>query len=119
MTLAFLLSMPGNNAWNGRWSGDGRCYAVLKSFTGKRAASLKETLDGKRFGYNFGDGWYAAVTVKAVDAIEARQLRKSSNGFCGYEWMIDSILADGKIYGPTQPKPEPELSATQSGKGEV
>lgn len=119
MILAFLLSMPGNNAWNGRWSGDGRCYAVLKSFTGKRADRLKDTLADRSFGYNFGDGWFARVEVKAVDSTEARRLRKASQGFCGYEWMIDSILADGKIYGPTQPKPEPELSATQSGKGEV
>lgn len=29
-----------------------------------------------------------------------------SAGFCGYDWMIDSIRYDGAIYGPTQPKPE-------------
>ena len=105
MTLAFLLSMPGNNAWNGKWSGEGRCYAVVKSFTGKRAQRL-EAIAGQSFGYNFGDGWFARIEVKAVDATEARKLRKASQGFCGYEWMIDSIIADGAIYGPTQPKPQ-------------
>jgi hypothetical protein len=104
MTLAFILTMPGNNAWNGKWTGEGHCYAVVRSFSNTRADQIAQ----RSYGYNFGDGWFARVTVKAVDATEARKLRKASQGFCGYEWMIDSIIADGAIYGPTQPKPVAE-----------
>jgi hypothetical protein len=35
--------------------------------------------------------------VRAVDAKEARQIRKKSEGFCGYDWMIDSIKAIDEI----------------------
>jgi len=111
MTLAFILTMPGNNSWNGKWSGDGKCYAVVRSYTGKRAKRL-ELIAGHSFGYNFGDGWFARVEVKTVDASESRRLRKASQGFCGYDWMIDSIVEDGKIYGPMQPKPEASLMPT-------
>ena len=68
---------------------------------------------GKSFGYNFGDGWFASVEVRAVNRSEARTLRKASQGFCGYEWMIESILYDGAIYGPTQPKPKPQLASME------
>lgn len=40
-----------------------------------------------------------------VTGEQARTIRKKSEGFCGYDWMVDSILNDGAIYGPTQPKP--------------
>lgn len=106
MTIAFILSMPGNNAWNGRWSGEGQCYAVLRRFSNSRGTKLANAVVGKSFGYNFRDGWFARIEVKAVDGIESRKLRKASQGFCGYEWMIDSIVSDGAIYGPTQPKPQ-------------
>ena len=37
-------------------------------------------------------GWGANVEVKIVKADEAANLRRKTEGFCGYEWMIDSIL---------------------------
>jgi hypothetical protein len=103
MKLAFLLSMPGNNSCNGRWSGDGQCYAAIRSVSKKQ----RDRITKQYYSYNFGDGWCAAVEVKEVDGPECRLLRKRSKGFRGYEWMIDSIISDGAIYGPTQLKPEP------------
>jgi hypothetical protein len=47
--------------------------------------------------YNFGDGWAAGVSVRTVDAAEARKLRRKSDGFSGYDWMIDSIVQHGEI----------------------
>lgn len=96
--LAFILTMPGNNAWNGKWSGEGNLYAVVRSATKKKIAKLA----GTSYGYDFGDGWYARVNVKAVEGAEARQLRKDTRGFCGYEWMIDSIMTYGKIMNDIQ-----------------
>lgn len=94
--------MPGNNSWNGKWSGEGKCYAAKR----RVKDSTADKLTGRTFSYNFDDGWRAGVESKTVDAKTCRAVMKRSQGFCGYEWMIDSIIADGAIYGPTHPKPE-------------
>lgn len=97
MTLTFILSMPGNNAWNGRWSGQGNLYAIVKTFTGKKATAKAEAiLAGRYYSHNFGDGWRAGIEVRSVDSAEARKLRKDSRGFCGYDWMVANILDHGK-----------------------
>lgn len=41
--------------------------------------------------------WGASVTLKEVDGKESAKLKRKSNGFCGYEWMIDSICQHGCI----------------------
>ncbi len=109
MLIAFELSMPQNNSWNGRWSGEARRYVKVFSFsaTKKSAAKVEAMLARRSYSYNFGDGWCARVDVSVVDANEARKLRKVSAGFCGYDWMIESIRYDGEIYRPMRPKPEP------------
>ena len=54
--------------------------------------------DGANHYYNFGDGWGANVSVRIVEGAKSRnQAIKGSKGFCGYDWMIDSILKHGKI----------------------
>lgn len=80
--VIFELSMPKNNAWNGKWSGEDGVYTVAKTVTEPKFLELK-----RRYTYSFGDGWVAAVNVR-----EAAPREKASNRFCGYEWMIDSIL---------------------------
>ena len=98
MLIAFELSMPGRNSWNGKWSGENRLYVIVKSL---RTNPPKLGL----YSYDFGDGWRANIAVREVTSAAARTLRKQSNGFCSYDWMVDSIIRDGDIYGPTQPKP--------------
>jgi hypothetical protein len=106
MLIAFELSMPRNNSWNGKWSGaEKRFVKVVSVGNSAKTIAKYRAICGQRFSYNFGDGWCAAVSVSEVSAIEARNLRKQSAGFCGYDWMIESIRYDGAIYGPTQPKP--------------
>ena len=100
--IEFRLSMPGNNSWNGRWSGEGRNYSIVKSLPATKVLALLDGKDSRSWGYNFGDGWYASVTARIVPAGE--RLRKS-DGFAGYEWMVESILADGDIYSVLRPKP--------------
>lgn len=85
--VMFELSMPNVGSWNGKWSGEDDIYTVSKTLTKKN-----EDLIGQDFYYNFGDGWGASVKVR-----EARPREKATNRFCGYEWMIDSILANRKI----------------------
>lgn len=99
MILSFTLSMPNVGSWDGKWSGSDRLYVKVKSFTQSKTDTTRaqEILDEGYFHYDFGDGWSAGVTVGRVDSRERDRLRKKSAGFCGYEWMIDSIIRDMKI----------------------
>ncbi len=99
MLIAFTLSMPSCGSWNGKWTAADRLYAKVISIRSKKRAN--EILAKGSFRYNFGDGWVASISVKTVDAKEARQLRNKSKGFCGYDWMVDSIRADLDIIAPS------------------
>lgn len=97
--LSFTLSMPNNNAWNGKWSGRDNLYAITKKYPDTikgrtRAALIAEPMS---YYYNFGDGWGASIAVQIVDAKQARMIRSKSQGFCGYEWMVESIFQHGRI----------------------
>jgi hypothetical protein len=85
--LIFELSMPANNSWNNNWSGQDNKCTVAKDVTEKKAKTLSDY-----YSYSFGDGWVAAVTVRP-----AKPKEKATNKFCGYNWMIDSILYNNKI----------------------
>lgn len=113
MLLSFELSMPSNNAWNGRWTGEDSLYAVVRAFHKMPEANGKQ-LAGSRFSYSFGDGWVAAITVREVTSSAAAKLRKESKGFCGYEWMIGSILRHGKILADEPERPTPQHCEGQS-----
>lgn len=107
MKLAFTLSMPGRNSWNGRWSGEDTVYAIVRPFTTIKAKAKAETMKAHRYySYSFGDGWRAGVEVKEVSNDEARVIRRKSKGFCGYDWMVQSILDHGAIYGSKDEIPQ-------------
>jgi hypothetical protein len=99
MILCFKLSMPTVGSWNGKWTGEGRPYLKLVNLgRTKKAVQLGESILAQGyFRYDFGDGWAAGITVKSVEPGEASKLKRKSAGFCGYEWMIDSIIAHGTI----------------------
>ncbi len=91
--IVFILTMPQNNSWNGRWSGQENIYAKVSS----ESAYGMKNIEEKNHYYSFGDGWVACVEVKRVDTKTANSYRKKSKGFCGYEWMIDEIIKFGTI----------------------
>lgn len=98
MKLAFTLSMPRNNAWNGRWSGEEKLYVKIVDIgRAKKTITKYASLSGKSFSYDFGDGWRASVSVRFIDGKESRKLKNESAGFCGYDWMIDEIRQYGHI----------------------
>lgn len=99
MILCFELSMPGVASWNGKWSGEGSYYAIVKNLGKSQEAekNAKEILSKGYFTYHWTDGWSAGVKVRAVDAREAAKARKKSRGFWGYDWMVDSIISDQEI----------------------
>ena len=92
----FTLSMPGVNSWNGRWSGNSRCYCYEKLAFSYGKAKYPKLKEGN-YGYDFEDGWFANVKVEFVTPSEARAMMKRSDGFCGYEWMCEEICKYGRI----------------------
>jgi len=103
MILSFALSMPNVGSWNGKWTGEGTLYAKVINFGRSQKANDKarEILAQGYYRYDFGDGWSAGVSVKAVSPKEATSIRRKSKGFCNYDWMVDSIRLDGKIIAPS------------------
>lgn len=96
MIIAFELSMPNVGSWNGRWSGESKRYIIRKTIRSQDDIKKAQSLIGYHY-YNFGDGWGANVCVEQINAKEANKRRKISKGFCGYEWMINSIMEFNKI----------------------
>jgi hypothetical protein len=98
--VEFRLTMPGARSWNGRWSGEGRDYLIVRSMPDAAADSLiGEQSDDKSWFHNWSDGWTACVTARRM--VPGERAKKSA-GFAGYDWMVANILA----YGQTA-KPEP------------
>lgn len=97
--VIFELTMPNRGSWNGKWSGD-RDVHIIK----KRNNSVPKQLIGKSFCYTWDDGWIACVSVRSlnVNTPEYRSLIKNNRGFCGYDWMVESILKYGKIITPRE-----------------
>ena len=91
--IAFILTMPNRGSWNGKWSGERDLHAIVKS---ERSVPNKDII-GKSFLYRWDDGWTACVYVEKVDCKEGNKMRKKSKGFCGYGWMVDSIIKKGII----------------------
>lgn len=97
MLVEFKLSMPNVGSWNGRWTGEEKYYAVIRNFSKSKENDIKSILEKGYFNYNFGDGWSARISVRKIDSKEATKIRKKSNGFYGYEWMVESIIKNNKI----------------------
>ena len=90
--VKFTLSMPGRGSWDGKWSGEARAYFVVRTLNDEDAARV---LTQTGYGYSWRDGWSASVAVAAV--AKGERVGKS-DGFNGYDWMIDSIIKHGRIY---------------------
>ena len=90
--VVFTLTMPNRNSWNGKWHGDGYLHARAM----KNGKVPKEVI-GRDFYYSWADGWTACISVSKMDYKEANRLIKKSCGFCGYGWMIESIINYGEI----------------------
>lgn len=90
--IIFRLTMAKVPTWNGTWSG------ADKVFVRRRLDSVvPASVVGRVFTYEWDDGWSVRISVEKVSAVEAIGIAKQSKGFCGYDWMIDSIIKYGEI----------------------
>lgn len=97
--IVFELTMPTKGSWNGKWSQEGTCFA-------RTYAQYKVPKEywNKDFYYRWDDGWTACVSVTQMPAAEARKIERKSKGFCGYDWMIKSIIEYGGIFTESERK---------------
>lgn len=93
--VVFLLSMPKNNSANGRWTGDEKVHAII--LPKSKVGSVEGIMNMAPYNYDFGDGWVAQIDVKFLNAYEAAEIKKNNDGFCGYDWMVKSIIDNGTI----------------------
>ena len=101
--IEFRLSMPSRSSWNGGWSGEDRNYSVGRELSDEQLTKLfdltPEEFDISKcrgiWTHRWSDGWVAQVSARVVPAGE--ELPKS-DGFHGYDWMIDNILRTGSPY---------------------
>ena len=95
--IEFRLSMPNRGSWNGGWSGSEKNYTITKNITDKKAEFLGFNKEkSQSWHYHFGDGWSACISGRIMDRDERK---KKSDGFCGYNWMVDEIIWYNEIRG--------------------
>lgn len=97
MIIAFELTMPGVGSWNGKWTGDKDLFVRCKTLTKPEAEKILGDKSERHFSYRWDDGWRANVLARKIDSAEKKVLEKKSSGFCGYDWMISSIIEHGEI----------------------
>ena len=84
--LRFELTFPNVGSWNGKHAGKkDNCYLFIRLPQDKA-----ETLSGKYFHYDFGDGWSAGVYATKAP-------KSKTAGFRGYDWMVSEIVEYGRI----------------------
>lgn len=93
--VMFTLSMPSSPSWNGKWSGENRAYNRVRSLFD---AKVEELGIPTSFTHRWSDGWCACVDARVLGRGERAP---KSDGFCGYDWMIDNIINHGSTYEPT------------------
>ena len=91
--IVFELTMPNKGSWNGKWADEHRRHIRLR-----REREVPKMYVGRDFYYRWDDGWEACVSVSKLPYDDAIKLNNQSSGFCGYGWMINSIIQDGYIH---------------------
>ena len=92
MILCFELTMPNRGSWNGKWSGESDRHCIFRVCRTKAQQEQAKVLNGKDFYHAWDDGWTACISCSIIDHKEANKLKKVNRGFCGYDWMVTSIL---------------------------
>lgn len=90
--IVFELSMPNKGSWDGKWTQEGQLFVRCVD-----ERKLPREHWNKSFYHHWDDGWTACVTAHRMPVSEARKLERRSKGFCGYDWMIKSIIKYGEI----------------------
>ena len=97
MKIVFEFDFVRVGSWDGKWSGEGKVFARVLDLSSAEAEKIVADDSLVVFLYDFGDGWTGRVRAHAEDDVRAALYETQSEGFCGYDWMIASIMSKGKI----------------------
>lgn len=95
--LSFQLTMPNVGSWNGTWTGYRTPYFRTRKVKKEDAEKILNGEEEANFHYSWNDGWGANVRVRQINYSERRKLDRITQGFYGYDWMIDSIIEHQEI----------------------
>lgn len=90
--IVFELSMPNVGSWDGKWTQSDQLF--IRTMQERK---VPKEYWNRSFYHHWDDGWTACVTTTQMSYSEARKLERKSHGFCGYDWMIRSIIRQGEI----------------------
>jgi hypothetical protein len=90
--VLFRLSMPSRGSWNGAWPGAERNYVIVRQLAQADIANLFGDKAQASWFHRWDDGWTACVSGRLMDTGERAP---KSDGFCGYDWMVDNIIRYG------------------------
>jgi hypothetical protein len=103
--------MPSVASWDGKWTGADRNYTVVRWVPDHAEDNFMDGRSTKSWCHHWEDGWCACVTAHIVST-DGHQ--NKSDGFCGYDWMIDNII---RWNATEAPKVDSGAVATQQPTG--
>lgn len=109
MILSFTLTMPNRGSWNGKWSGEDNLYAKCITVSAKQGKIILNSEISRNFFYSWNDGWSVNIEVEKITSSKKKKIENNSKGFCGYDWMIDSIISYDSIMDSNTIKYNKEL----------
>jgi hypothetical protein len=90
--IEFRLSMPSTgNASSSSWGKD-RDYVIVRTLPAAQADAVLNGTTRQSWFHRWDDGWTALVTGRLMKTGERRP---KSDGFAGYDWMVDNIIRHG------------------------
>src|SRR5690606_22351437 len=98
-------------SWNGQWSGEGRNYVIVRNVPSETVAKWGRM----SWRHGWGDGWCACVTARVM---EKGERKPKSDGFCGYDWMVNNIIRWGTTQCQCDFRPMSGAQADVYGGGE-
>ena len=92
--LMFLRQLDGS------WvPADDKFLATTRQFMSQGTAC--KFVEHGEYVFDMEDGRRAVITAQRINEAQRNRLVRESDGFCGCEWMVDSIVKHGKIIGLT------------------
>lgn len=94
--VVFREDITGIGSWNGKYTGSREpCYTIHEISDPQKIKWFQQS-DGKRYFYNFGDGYSSSCTISIVSKLEAKNIRKKDYAPCR-EFFVEDILKFGYI----------------------
>ncbi|MHB8281271.1 MAG: hypothetical protein ACYDDE_00535 [bacterium] len=97
--LYFQLKTSANTGNNsGKWSGYSKKHGKIIKLSESDFKKFKNTVQNKYFwSHRFSDGWLISFSLNIIDSYKANKIKKTLDGVCGYENIVNEIIKTGEI----------------------